>query len=44
MTMRRTLAAAALATCALLLVWVFRPDPVPVETAEITRGDLAVWV
>ncbi|MEZ5885242.1 MAG: HlyD family efflux transporter periplasmic adaptor subunit [Paracoccaceae bacterium] len=44
MTMRRILAAAALAACALLLVWVFRPDPVPVETAEITRGDLAQWV
>ncbi|MEY4982487.1 MAG: hypothetical protein RIR62_753 [Pseudomonadota bacterium] len=42
--MRRILAAAALAAFALLLVWVFRPDPVSVETAEVTRGDLAVAV
>ena len=42
--MRRILAAAALAACALLLVWVFRPDPVPVETVKVTRGDLSVEV
>lgn len=42
--MRRILTAAALAAFAVLLVWVFRPDPVPVETAEVTRGDLAVAV
>ena len=42
--MRRILTAVALAAFAVLLVWVFRPDPVPVETAEVTRGDLAVAV
>lgn len=42
--MRRILAAATLAVCALLLVWVFRPAPVPVETAKVSRGDLAVDV
>ncbi|WP_435258267.1 efflux RND transporter periplasmic adaptor subunit [Thioclava sp. FR2] len=35
--------AAFIATCA-VLVWVFLPDPVPVETAPITRGDVTVRV
>lgn len=37
--MRRLIAIATFAAIA-LLVWVFQPDPLPVETAEITRGDL----
>lgn len=42
--MRRLISAGTiLAVCALLL-WVFLPDPVPVETAAVTRGDLAVSV
>lgn len=42
--MRRLSVAAALAAALALLVWVFRPDPVPVETAAVTRGDLVVEV
>ena len=42
--MRRFLAAAALAALAALLVWAFRPDPIPVETATVTRGDITVEV
>jgi len=44
MTMRRLIATGAILAAAALLLWVFLPDPVPVETARITRGDLTVSV
>ena len=42
--MRRLIATGAILAAAALLLWVFLPDPVPVETARITRGDLTVSV
>ena len=42
--MRRLIATGAILAAAALLLWVFLPDPVHVETARITRGDLTVSV
>lgn len=42
--MRRLLPAAAVAAILGLLVWVFLPQPIAVETALVTRGDLAVYI
>ncbi len=42
--MRRLFIAGAIFSAIALLLWVFLPDPVPVETAAITRGDLTVSV
>lgn len=43
--MRRPISYAAIVLAsALLLWWAFRQDPVPVETATVTRGDLTVSV
>ena len=42
--MRRLIASAALLATLALLLWVFLPDPVPVETAHIEKGDLTVTV
>lgn len=42
--MRRLIAAGAFLSTAALLLWAFLPDPVPVETAPVTRGDLTVSV
>mgnify|MGYP000131295037 CR=1 FL=1 len=42
--MRRLIAAAAVASTLLLLLWVFLPDPIPVETARVSRGDIPVEV
>ena len=42
--MRRLASAAAIAAFLGLLVWAFLPDPVQVETAPVSRGDLAVTV
>lgn len=41
--MRRLIASGTILAAALLL-WVFLPDPVPVETARVDRGDLIVSV
>lgn len=40
--MRRLSIAAAIAAAIAAVVWVFYPDPVPVETAQVTKGDLTV--
>lgn len=42
--MRRLITSAAVLATIALLVWAFRPNPIPVETASITRGDLTVSV
>lgn len=42
--MRRLIASVAILTIAALLLWAFLPDPVRVETAPVTRGDLTVTV
>lgn len=42
--MRRLIPAGAILALSALLVWVFLPAPVPVETAAIMRGDLTVTV
>lgn len=42
--MRRLFAAGASLAIAALLLWAFLPDPVPVETATVTRGDITINV
>lgn len=42
--MRRLISLGAILATSALLLWVFLPDPIPVETAPIMRGDLAVTV
>lgn len=42
--MRRLLAASIVVAAIALLAWVFFPEPVTVETARVTRGDLTVSV
>lgn len=42
--MRRLIASVAILAIAALLLWAFLPDPVRVETAPVTRGDLTVTV
>ncbi|MBC2834589.1 efflux RND transporter periplasmic adaptor subunit [Paragemmobacter straminiformis] len=44
MTMRHLMTAGAIVAALALLVWVFRPAPVAVETARVTRGDLTVSI
>lgn len=42
--MRRLYLAAAIAAACALLIWAFWPEPVPVETARVARGDLTVAI
>lgn len=42
--MRRLFAAGAILAVASLLLWAFLPDPVHVETASVTRGDITISV
>lgn len=42
--MRRLISLGTILAASALLLWVFLPDPIPVETAPTTRGDLIVTV
>ena len=42
--MRHLISVGALIAACALLLWVFLPEPIPVETASITRGDVTVSV